>query len=167
MQIAPGPRAGYHGHRTTLTFLGRSDPESQWKDEVAVGVFFAHGFPAAWVAIPGMGVGTFTWHGVDAIGKRRFRRAFGRAARAAHVRINHITFLKPRALAPVVTVTPKRPQVFLHHGLRLGSLLDGSHPRIEGVFLIVKGRDGHVISRGGSATRIGGGAGTWPGSAHG
>lgn len=167
VEIAPGPRAGYRGHRTTLTFIGPSDPESQWKDEIAVGVFFARGFPAAWIAIPGWGAGTLTWHGVEAIGKAGFLRTFRRAARAAHARIDRIEFLKPRALAPVVTLTAERPHAFQRRGLRLGALVDGSHPRLEGLFLIVKNAAGRVLSRGGGAIRVGAGAGTMPGSEHG
>lgn len=168
VEIAPGPRAGYTGHRTTLTFIGPSDPESQWKDEVAVGVYLARGFPARWVVIPGTGAGHYSlWHGMEATGKAQFLRTLRRAARESHAQVERVEFLNPRALAVVVTITALRPIVFEREGLPLGSLLDGSHPRLEGIFLIVRGPRGHVMTRGGTAFRVGAGAGRWPGSGHG
>ena len=166
-EIGRGPRAGYHGHRTTLTFTGRSDPEAQWKDLIAVGAFFSRGFPAAWVTIPGHGSGRYTFHQLRPIGKLPFLRIFRSAARAAHVRILDVAFLKPNALAPVVTIEARYPRKFQKRGLRLQALLGGSHQRLEGLFLIVRDPGGHVLMRGGVAGRLGAGAGPWPGATHG
>jgi hypothetical protein len=165
-ELAPGPRAGYRGHRKTLTFLGASDPESQWKDLVAAGVFLALGRPVAWVAIPGLGAGRFSYRGMDAIGRAGFMRALRRAAKRSQVTVDRVVLLKPRALAPVVTVTARHPVSFERKGFEL-AVLDSSPPRLEGMFLIVRGPRGHVMTRGGIAVRAGTGAGRWPGSVHG
>jgi hypothetical protein len=169
VEIAPGPGHGYPGHRITLTFVGPSDALSQWKDEVATGVYLVQGFPARWITIPGLGSGhDVLRRGMRTISATRVRHALKLAARRAHVRIDRIQLLKPLLLAPMVTITVRDPHAFARRsGLRLLSLLGGSHPRLEGIFLIVRDRHGHVISRGGTAVRVGSGAGSWLGSDHG
>ncbi len=171
VEIARGPRpvSGYRGHRKSLTFLGPSDPESQWKDEVAAGVYQARGFQAAWIAIPGLGAGHFhVVRGGNPLGRSGVMKALREAARKSRVRIDRVEILKPLRLAPVVSITVRDLAAFESHGgLSLRWAYKRSHPRLEGIFLIVRGAHGQVISRGGTAFRVGAGAGNWPGSDHG
>jgi hypothetical protein len=105
-------------------------------DEVATGVYLARGFPARWVVIPGTGAGHYVLqHGMEATGKVQFLRTLRRAARKSHAKVDRVEFLKPRALAPVVTITALRPVMLEREGLPIGALLDGSHLRLEGIFL--------------------------------
>jgi hypothetical protein len=172
VEIARGPRlrTGYRGHRKTLTFAGRADPQSQWKDELASGVYEALGFQAAWVEIPGLGAGTFhlSWGG-RSMTKREFVQGLRREAREAGARIDQVEFLRPLRLAALVSLTvPDMPGFIRRGGLRLAWTYDKSHrARLEGIFLIVRSPGGRVISRGGTAFRIGAGSGSWPGSEHG
>jgi hypothetical protein len=171
VEIARGPMAatGYRGHRKTLMFRGPSDAESQWKDEVAAGVYLARGFQAAWVGIPGRGSGSFhvSWGGRP-MAKRDLIPALRRAARTSGARINRIEFLKPFRLAPVVSITVADAAAFTRRGgLRMSWAYTRSHARLEGIFLIVRNKQGRVIARGGTAFRVGTGAGVWLGSDHG
>jgi hypothetical protein len=75
---------------------------------------------------------------------------------------------------PVGTVTflftitvPDRRRFEREGGLHVQSLLDYSKLRAEGIFLIARDTRGHIWSRGGTAIRLGTGAGTLPGSIHG
>jgi hypothetical protein len=103
---------------------------------------------------------------MDAIGRAGFMRALRRAAKRSQVTVDRVVLLKPRALAPVVTVTARHPVSFERKGLEL-AVLDSPPPRFEGMFLIVRGPGGLVMTRGGIAVRAGTGAGRWPGSIRG
>jgi hypothetical protein len=82
--------------------------------------------------------------------------------------VGRIELLRPLAFAPVVTITVPDRARFVHSGgLHVAALLNYQKPRVEGIFLIARDAKGHVWSRGGSAIRLGTGAGTWPGSTHG
>src|SRR5713226_439695 len=80
-----------HGRQRQLIFSGVSDPESQWKAEVAAGVFAAHGFRLTWITD---GSGTIRYKRVvgpfAAATKTQVVEAIMQAAHADGVRLDRI-----------------------------------------------------------------------------
>lgn len=87
--------AGTSGE-VNLSFEGRNDAESQWKDEIAAGVYAAHGFKLTWLEIPSRGgAGIHPVRGpLDPISTTQLREAIREAARRARVQVATIQLLR-------------------------------------------------------------------------
>ena len=78
------------------------------------------------------------------------------------MRLEGVELLKPMGYAPVVTIRVSNPQAFQRRGgIRLPYNL------VEGFFVIYRNGSGRIYARGGTAARMGMGAGSVPGSMHG
>jgi hypothetical protein len=151
-----------------LSFAGRADPESQWKEEIAAGVYAAHGLKLNWFEFRAPRFVKYAGpvypirRKLAPIPARRLVAAIRYAAMQARVRLEGVELLKPMGYAPVVTIRVLKPQAFQRRGgIRL------PYNQVEGFFVIYRNGSGRVYARGGSAPRMGMGAGSIPGSVHG
>jgi hypothetical protein len=143
--------------------------EAQWKGYIAASVYAARGYPLHSVklvrplgdvtlgfpavncacAYPGMRRLPKLKHPAS---RRQVVQAIDSAARQEGARIDSITLLHPLAYAPVIVVTPRDPHNFLRvaGGPKLVQALDR---RIEGAYVVVRGRGGRVLANGGYTGR--------------
>ena len=84
--------------------------------------------------------------------RRQVVQAIDKAAERAGARIDHIELLRPLAYAPVIVVSPRHPSTFV----RLAGaprLVQAIYRRIEGAYVLVRGKGGRIIASGGYTAR--------------
>lgn len=144
--------------------------EAQWKGYIAASVYAARGNPLHSVElVRPQPLGNVTMRfpavncacsrpGMNRLGKlkpasrQQVVHAIETAAKDDGARIDRIELLHPLAYAPVVTVTAHDPKEFLRLG-KAPSLVAGLMGHIEGAYIIVRSRDGHVVANGGYTGR--------------
>ena len=143
--------------------------EAQWKGYIAASVYAAQGYGLHSVRlVRPTGNVTLGFPAVNCAcaypgehrlpklkqpaSRQQVLRAIDSAASRMGAHIDDITLLHPLAYAPVIVVSPHDPRNFLRTA-GAPRLVQALYRRIEGAYIVVRGKGGRVIANGGYTGR--------------